>query len=148
MRSFSKCWKFCVMSLAARTQWKHSNVERQEGIWKHNSSWYTAHTHTKNERVCVSKIQFSNQFECQTWVGWCSSLQGKSKNDCCSNSGSRTINFSRLSTSEVGVEEKYELRRGTMFPLNGVRHAFLHFELMIEHHFPPRKGDVLEIVIT
>lgn len=45
----------------------------------------------------------------------------------------------------MGVEEKYELRQGTMFPLNGVRHAFLHFELMIERHFPPRKDDIIEI---
>lgn len=35
-----------------------------------------------------------------------------------------------------------------MFPLNGVRHAFLHFELMIEQHFPPRKDDIIEIAIT
>lgn len=48
----------------------------------------------------------------------------------------------------MGVEEKYELRQGTMLPLNGVRHAFLHFELMIEQHFLPQKDDIIEIAIT
>lgn len=48
----------------------------------------------------------------------------------------------------MGVEEKYELRQGTMFSLNRVRHAFLHFELMIEQHFPPQKDDIIEIAIT
>lgn len=48
----------------------------------------------------------------------------------------------------MGVEEKYELRQGMMLPLNGVRHAFLHFELMIEQHFPPQKDDIIEIATT